>query len=98
MSAFVISNRILAGIQNTSNLTHMKKMKNEVMRNFRFLRAVGLADFGQRQDATIAGIIASSEILSHRVPQVDVNLLQTQKWNSIFLLNLPIKILGMMSV
>ena len=98
MSAFVISNRILAGIQNTSNLTHMKKMKNEMMRNFRFLLAVGQDDFGQKQDATIAGIIASLEILSHHVRQVDVNLLQTQKWNSIFLLNLPIKILGMMLV
>ena len=98
MSAFVISNRILASIQNTSNLTHMKKVKNEMMDIFRFLLAVGLVDFGQRQDATIAGTTASLEILSHRVPQVDVNLLQTQKWNSIFLLNLPIKILGMMSV
>ena len=98
MSAFVISNRILVSIQNTSNLTHMKKMKNEMMRNFRFLLAVGLADFGQRQDATIAGTTASLEILFHRVPQVDVNLRQTLKWNSIFLLNLPIKILGTMLV
>ena len=98
MSAFVISNRILAGIKNTSNLTHMKKMKNEIMNIFRFLRVVGLADFGQKLDAIIAGTIASLAILSHHVLQVDVNLLQTPKWNSIFLLNLQIKILGMMLV
>ena len=98
MEAFVTSNCILAITKNTSNIAHMKQMKNEILDIFRFLLVVGQEDFGQKQVAIIADTIASLEILSRHVQLADVNLLQTPKWNLIFPLNLPIKILGTMSV